>query len=256
VIRHIQQQPCFPDSLPPLTIAGKLMILLLILSSNLSVPARAQVATGDLLGAVKDSSGAAVPNAAVRIENTGTHLARETKSGDNGEYIFTQLQPGTYKLTIAQPGFKTFTNPSLVLVAGDRARIDARLLIGGANETVEVTTEPSALQTDSTNVGTNVEAKAIADLPLNGRNVYNLVQLSPGVNAGSPSALTSGSRPDDRRQTSAVSANGQYELVNNNLIDGLDNNERFKGLILLRKPSKAVRTSATSAMRWKRSTGV
>lgn len=206
------------------------------------VAAHGQLATGDVLGTVTDPSGAALPGATIRVENTGTHTVRETKSGDNGGYTFTQLQPGTYSLTMVEPGFKTYSNPSLNLVAGDRARVDASLSIGGSSETVEVTTQPSALQSDSTNVGSTIDAKAVGDLPLNGRNVYGLVQVAPGVNAGAPNSLTSGTRPDDRRQSSSVSANGQYELVNNNLIDGLDNNERFKGLILLRPSVEAIQT--------------
>jgi hypothetical protein len=216
---------------------ASLSIVLLSIGSAL-----AQVATGDVLGSVTDSTGAAVPGVTIRIENTGTHVVRETKSGESGEYIFTQLQPGTYSLTMTQNGFKTFNNPELILAAGDRARVDAPLMIGGSNETVEVSTQPSALQTDSTNVGSTVEAKAISDLPLNGRNVYGLIQVAPGVNAGASNSLTSGTRPDDRRQSSSVSANGQYELVNNNLIDGLDNNERFKGLLMLRPSVEAIQT--------------
>ncbi len=207
-----------------------------------TVGARGQVATGDVLGTVTDSSDAAVSGATIRIENTGTHISKEAHSGDNGAYTFTQLQPGTYSLTVTGPGFKTISNPSLNLVAGDRDRVDVALTIGGSSETVEVTAQPSALQTDNTNVGSTIDSKAVSDLPLNGRNVYGLIQVAPGVNAGAPSSLTSGTRPDDRRQSSSVSANGQYELVNNNLIDGLDNNERFKGLILLRPSVEAIQT--------------
>lgn len=216
--------------------------LLVILTASTCSFLSAQVSTGDVLGTVTDSSGAAVPGAKVHIENTGTHIVRETTSGDNGAYTFTQLQPGTYSLSATAQGFKTFSNPSLSLVAGDRARVDAALSIGGSNETIEVIAQPSALQTDSTNVGSTIDSKAVADIPLNGRNVYGLVQVAPGVNAGAPNSLTSGTRPDDRRQSSSVSANGQYELVNNNLIDGLDNNERFKGLILLRPSVEAIQT--------------
>jgi len=202
----------------------------------------AQIATGDILGSVRDSTGAAIPGATVHVENLGTHASRDIVSGGDGSYTFTQLQPGTYRLSVKGNGFKTFSNPSLQLVAGDRARIDASLTPGGSEETVEVTTQPSALQTDSTNVGSTIDARAVADLPLNGRNVYGLIQVAPGINAGAPNSLTSGTRPDDRRQSSSVSANGQYELVNNNLIDGLDNNERFKGLIMLRPSVEAIQS--------------
>jgi hypothetical protein len=218
---------------------ASLSVLLLALSTG---TARSQVASSDILGTVTDSTGAAVPGASVHIENLETHLTRDVVSGDNGGYTFTQLQPGTYAVTVKGNGFKTFNNPSLQLVAGDRARIDAALAVGGSDQTIEVTTQPSALQTDSTNVGSTIDAKAVGDLPLNGRNVYGLVQVAPGVNAGAPNSLTSGTRPDDRRQSSSVSANGQYELVNNNLIDGLDNNERFKGLLMLRPSVEAIQT--------------
>lgn len=202
---------------------------------------RAQVVTGDVLGEVTDQTGADVPGAKVRLENQGTHVTIESQSNGAGAYTFTELNPGAYALTITASGFKTFTT-ALTLVPGDRARVDAHLELGASTETVTVTTQPSALQTDSTNVGSNIDTRAIADLPLNGRNVYNLVQVSPGVNAGAASSLTSGQRPDDRRQSSSVSANGQYELVNNNLIDGLDNNERFKGLIMVRPSVEAIQS--------------
>ena len=214
-----------------------LVALLLVCS-----PALAQVATGDVLGNITDSTGAAIPNAAVRIENIGTHQVRREVSGSSGAYTFSQLQPGTYTLSVTAAGFRTFLNPGLVLVAGDRARIDALLSVGGSAETVEVTSQPSALQTDSTNVGSSIETKAIADIPLNGRNVFGLVQVAPGVNAGLPNSATSGNRPDDRRQSSSVSANGQFELVNNQLIDGLDNNDRFKGLTLVRPSVEAIQS--------------
>ncbi|NUQ28752.1 MAG: TonB-dependent receptor [Acidobacteriaceae bacterium] len=218
--------------------------LLLVLALLLAATAggHAQTSTADVLGTVTDVSGAFIPGAIVRLQNLETHQTRETRSSENGTYAFTQLQPGTYSLTVTATGFKGFANPGLLLVAGDRARVDAPLQIGATSETVEVTAQPSALQTDSTNVGSTVEAKAIADLPLNGRNVFGLVQVAPGVNAGSPTSMTSGTRPDDRRQSSSISANGQYELVNNQLLDGLDNNERFKGLILLRPSVEAIQT--------------
>lgn len=239
-VRSLKCVDVFPTRHLAVTLAATLLAFILLFGPGQI--AVAQVSTGDVLGTITDSSGAAIPGAAIRLENTQTHVVRTTTSGDNGGYTFTQVQPGMYSLTATTQGFKTFSNPSLNLVAGDRARIDAALPIGGGSETIEVTTQPSALQTDSTNVGSTIDAKAVADLPLNGRNVYGLVQVAPGVNAGAPGSLTSGTRPDDRRQSSSVSANGQYELVNNNLIDGLDNNERFKGLILLRPSVEAIQT--------------
>jgi hypothetical protein len=82
--------------------------------------------------------------------------------------------------------------------------------------------------------------RAVQNLPLNGRNFINLVQLAPGVTEGLPDAMNSGTRPDDRRQTSSYSANGQTDEVNNNLIDGMDNNERFIGTIGVRPSIDAI----------------
>src|SRR5207302_1998842 len=81
-----------------------------------------------------------------------------------------------------------------------------------------------------------VTEKAVQDLPVNGRNFVRLVQLVPGANEGVPNSLASGTRPDDRRQTSAISINGALDNQNNQLLDGIDNNERFIGTMVV-KPS-------------------
>ena len=85
-----------------------------------------------------------------------------------------------------------------------------------------------------------VTQQAVQDLPLNGRNFINLVTIQAGVNQGPPNAISSGTRPDDRRQTSTVSANGQSDLFNNEMIDGMDNNEREQGFIGVRPSIDAI----------------
>lgn len=199
-----------------------------------------QVTTADVVGAVADTTGAMVPGATVKIENLGTHAIRSSVTGGDGSYTFTQLQPGSYSVTISASAFKSFVVNQVDLIAGDRKRVDASLQPGTATETIEVTSTPSALQTDSTSVGTSLAGKSVQDLPLNGRNVYSLVQIAPGVTAGYPNSQAAGTRPADRRQSSSVSANGQDEHGNNNMIDGMDNNERMKGLILLRPSIDAI----------------
>ncbi len=83
-------------------------------------------------------------------------------------------------------------------------------------------------------IGSVVSEMQVQNVPLNGRNFINLVQMEPGVSAGQPTAISSGNRPDSRRQTSTISANGQTDALNNNMIDGLDNNERLQGFIGVR----------------------
>ena len=80
----------------------------------------------------------------------------------------------------------------------------------------------------------------MADLPLNGRNLTNLVQLSAGVTEGASNAAGGGNHSTDRRLTSAFSANGQNDFLNNNMIDGMDNNERYFGTIVVRPSLDAV----------------
>jgi hypothetical protein len=125
----------------------------------------------------------------------------------------------------------------LALAAGDRARIDAKMAVGQTTEKVEVSASVAPqLETDSSSDGTLISHTSVDSLPLNGRNMVNLIQLSAGVNEGAQNATGNGTTIVDRRLTSAYSANGQGSFANNNMIDGMDNNERFYGTIVV-KPS-------------------
>lgn len=200
----------------------------------------AQITTGDVIGAVNDSSGAVVPNAKVTIINVGTSIERSTQTSQNGDYTFNLLPPGKYSIRVEAAGFKTFDVSAFDLAAGDRNRIDAHLDVGKASETVTVTGEIAALQTDSSSLGTAITGRLVQDLPLNGRNYVQLTQLVPGVSAGPPNGLATGTRPDDRRLNSSFSVNGQDPIANNNMIDGMDNNERIIGTIGVRPSIDAI----------------
>ena len=102
-------------------------------------------------------------------------------------------------------GFGTQTT-KLTLSAGDRARFDTKLQVGLVSESITVTASVPLLQTDTSTVSALVTEKAVQDLPVNGRNFVRLVQLAPGANEGLANSLASGTRPDDRRQTSAIVA--------------------------------------------------
>ncbi len=131
--------------------------------------------------------------------------------------------------------------PKVALSSGDRFRADAKLEVGEAAQTVEVSGAVApALQTDSSQVGSLVPSESVEDLPLNGRNLIKLVQLSPGITEGSPGSIIQGNRPDDRRLTSSFSANGQTDTMNQNLVDGMDNNERIIGTVGVRPSIDAV----------------
>ena len=145
---------------------------------------QAQVTTSDVLGTVTDSSGAALLNANVTLENLDTHDTRSVTTNGSGEYVFTFLPIGNYTLKVDAAGFKEFTVPKMTLGAGDRQRVDAQMSVGERMEKVEVQAEAAALQTDSAELGTLTTNNAVQNLPLNGRNFMNLVQLIPGGTEG------------------------------------------------------------------------
>ena len=190
----------------------------------------AQALTGDLVGTVTDANGAVIPNAKVTVLNADTQQQRAMTTSSTGDYVFTLLQPGTYTIRVEQKRYKSHEVRGVKLTAGDKMRIDAQLSVGEAAETVTVNADTlPVLQTDSSTVQDVVGEQAVQDLPLNGRNLESAVQLTAGVNAGSPSAISGGARPDDRRPGYTFVANGQSDLANDNLVDGLDNNEREQG---------------------------
>jgi len=208
-------------------IALPLMILLFATSFALG-----QLTTADILGTVTDSSGAELPNASVTLRNLGTNDVRTTKTNGSGDYSFNLLQPGRYSIRVEASGFKTSTTESLSVEAGDRARADSHLEVGASTETITVEAQTPLLQADNATVSSTVTAKAVQDLPLNGRNFVQLVQIVPGANEGPGNGLTSGGRPDDRRTNAAgISVNGQDDTLNNWVVDGIDDNERIIGSI-------------------------
>jgi outer membrane receptor protein involved in Fe transport len=200
----------------------------------------AQVTTADVVGRVTDATGAVVPNAIVKLTNQDTNVAREITANESGDFVFNLLPPGRYSLRVEKAGFKVHNVQDIALAAGDRTRADAQMAVGTASESVQVTAEGAALQTDSSSLGTSVSGKLVQDLPLNGRNYIQLAQLAPGVTAGPANGLATGTRPDDRRLNSSFSVNSQDPVANNNMIDGMDNNERLIGTIGVRPSIDAI----------------
>src|SRR5215470_11219667 len=205
-----------------------------------SATAGAQVTTADIVGRVTDATGAVVPGAQVTVTNLGTNITRTVTANETGDYVVNLLPVGRYSVRIEVAGFKTYTVSELVLAAGDRVRVDAKMEIGQTTEIIQVTSDLLALQTDSSTLGTAITSKLVQDLPLNGRNYVQLAQLVPGVSPGPANGLATGTRPDDRRLNSSYSVNGQDPVANNNMLDGMDNNERFIGTIGVRPSIDAI----------------
>ena len=192
----------------------------------------AQLTTADILGTVTDSTGAIIPNASIRLEDNGTHAIRTVTANSSGEFDFSLLQPGRYTVSASAPGFQEFRIADVAVNAGDHARADAKLQVGESTQVVEVTSQTPLLQADSANVTTTITTEAVENLPTAQRNLTSLVILTPGANeAATVDGLSSGARPDDRRLSSSFSINGEDSQLNNNQIDGTDNNERIIGTI-------------------------
>jgi hypothetical protein len=208
------------------------MVFLLALLFLVTSTALCQLTTADILGTVTDASGAVVPNATVTLTNLGTNQTRIAQTSGSGDYTFSLLPVGHYSVSVKAPGFEGSVTKDLSVEAGDRARNDVQLKTGAETTTVEVQASTPLLQADNATVSSTVTAKAVQDLPLNGRNFVQLVQLVPGANEGPGNGLSSGGRPDDRRTNAAgLSVNGQDDTLNNWVIDGVDDNERIIGTI-------------------------
>lgn len=151
----------------------------------------AQSTYGSTSGTVTDQSGAAVVGAIITLTNQGTSEKRSETSGDNGHFTFVNLFPGQYRIDVEKQGFKHFGRTGISVEVQQDTRIDVALPIGEVSETVEVTSEVPLLQTESASLGQVIEQRKANDLPLNGRNIFNLITVSPaavaqGGSGGSP----------------------------------------------------------------------
>src|SRR6266704_3954278 len=155
-----------------------LVVLLCTSMALLSPPLLAQSTYGSIAGSVTDSSGAAITDAQVALTNLGTAEQRTQSTGTDGLYSFVNLFPGRYKIEVEKTGFKHFTRPEVVVEVNQSARIDATLQVGDVTQTVEVTGETPLLQTETSSLGQVVEQRKTNELPLNGRNIFNLTAIA------------------------------------------------------------------------------
>ncbi len=186
----------------------------LVLLALLSALAFAQSAvTGAVSGTAVDPSGAVIPGATVTLRNAGTGKEESTVTGPEGRYRFGNLQPGGYAISIKAAGFSEYKLGGVVVEVGRTTGADATLKVGGADASVEVTADAAPVNTESKEFASNINQTAINDLPINGRRWSNFAILTPG------------SVPDG--SFGLISFRGISGLLNNNTIDGGDNNQAF-----------------------------
>jgi hypothetical protein len=180
------------------TLARRLLLLVpFVLLEGAAASAVAQGARAELTGIVRAADGAVLPGAQVTVRALRTNDTRVVVAGDNGLYALPALPPGGYSVTVELSGFRRFVQQAVTLPTGERVRLDVTLSVGGLEETVDVTGEPSTLRSESGSLGQVVSNAAIVNLPLNGRSFISLIALSPGVAAppGSAFPRINGGRP-------------------------------------------------------------
>ena len=179
---------------------------------------------GSIAGQVRDSSGAAIPEAKVTATNAGTNAQRTAVSNEAGDYAFPSLPPGMYTVTAERPGFKTLVRSQVEIQVQQNARIDFELQVGQISESVEVVAN-AVMVTENATVGTVIENRRIVELPLNGRNYLQLVSLAPNVSTGFSTQGQAGARQGGIRAAQTISVAGQRTNFNHYTLDGVENTD-------------------------------
>ena len=191
------------------------LALVALMLAAMSVVASAQsTVDGAISGTVTDPNGAVVPNAAVSVKNEGTNKEATTTTDSEGRFKVTQLQPGSYTVAITASGFGAFSQSNITVEVGRATSLDIPLSVGGAGTAqVDVTAEAPVINTQQQDFSTNVNQTSINELPINGRRWSNFALLTPGAVPDGTFGL--------------ISFRGISGLLNNNTIDGGDNNQAF-----------------------------
>jgi hypothetical protein len=204
---------------------GVAMAGLLILA-----PARleAQVGNATLNGTVTDTTGAAIPGATINITNKDTGGSRVVVSGAAGEYSSPALPPGHYIVTVAKAGFSTTQETGVTLDVDQIASLNFSLKVGGSNETVEVSSSTSFLETTDASLGTVIPKQQVTDLPLNGRQFSQLLQLAPGT-VPIDNSQNAGKAPNFGSGAASPGVDGQTNRSNLFFLDGIIASNPFFG---------------------------
>ncbi len=199
------------------------LVLLCALACLCAMPLAAQTFRGTILGTVTDPNGAVVPGARVMTRHVGTGLQRGTFTDADGNYTISELPIGTYEVSVEQSGFQPSRVTNVVVEVSAEKRVDVALLVAGA-DTVVTVAEAAQVETTNNTLGGTITAKAVSDLPVNGRDFTKFLVLVPGA-TGDPSGAT-----DSPGSFGLFSANGNRGRSNNYLLDGTDMNDGYRNL--------------------------
>ncbi|HJZ98287.1 MAG TPA: TonB-dependent receptor [Candidatus Solibacter sp.] len=208
-----------------------------------ALPCAAQFSSA-IQGTITDSSNAAVPGARVTLKNVDTGIVREAVTNTDGVYRISSLGPGTYTLSVEKSGFASAERSSVVLDVSQTAKLDVSLSVGAVSEHVDVAATIGLLETEQGRVSGHINETHIKELPINGRNVLNLIAIQPGiVGRGLSAGLYSGGGSDSfsGETQPSVFANGQrFEGNNYTLDDTNTNGEARNGVTNIVPNSEAV----------------
>ncbi len=214
--------------------------------------ALAQAVTGSLLGTITDASGASVPNAKVTITEVNTGISRNMQTNESGNYMFPALEPGVYRVSVEQPGFRTAVKDGVTVLVNTTVRADLVLQPGQLSESVTVTAEVPILQTDRADTGRKIESVQLVNMPLGySRNFQALLNLVPGASR----AFQPHSEFFNSQGSLTTQVNGVSRLGNNVQFEGVDNNHRTGLLSVLIPPIEALETVDVSTSNYEAELG-
>ncbi|MBI3646856.1 MAG: TonB-dependent receptor [Acidobacteriales bacterium] len=195
--------------------------LALVSQAIIVMPLRAQAVTGTIHGTISDTTGARVPGVPILAMNLLTGEPRTATSDSAGDYIFPVLPVGQYRIQVEVQGFKKFTREGITLNVNQNARIDVSLEVGAVSEVLTVTGDAPLVDTRQVQHGGLVDSRQVSDLPLNGRNVYDLVSILPGVSAVRLPTVQD-------RNGNFIRVNGSRSRQSTFLLDGGFNNDQWR----------------------------
>jgi hypothetical protein len=212
------QRPPFSSHKALLSNVVTLCTVLMALFALAVAPAKAQFDSASVLGTVKDPSGAAIGSASVTLLSPAKGVQSIRQTDANGDYEFTNVQPGEYTVTVQASGFEKSDTDRFVVTVGARQRVDLALKVGSDNQTVTVSGAATLLETDTSDRGETIQTREAVTLPLNGRSYADLSTLVPGVRKSLLETLSAPPRD------ASYNVNGQNSMTNNFQLDGIDNN--------------------------------
>jgi hypothetical protein len=225
-------------------LAGILTTLVFLYSQSLCAQSFNAAVTGRIL----DPGNVTIVGAEVTVINAETKVRYTGRTNDDGIYLVSDIQPGTYLVQISKPGFKVILKPDVILHIESVVALNFTLTVGSISESITVLGGAPPVNTESGSMGNVIEGRQVTELPLNGRNFTQLALLTPGVARGAYGDNASGGGSGTNTETfrnsetgsASLSVNGLRPQANNFILDGLDNNESLVNTIAFFPPAEAI----------------